>query len=152
MAASSLPHHRFLLDSVFFSNAPIKISGFMDEGNSNANCVPQFCTSNVFYEIPVEQTNHESSCLDYSSKVALSDDEPSVTKKQSTESSTAVDKLESGDQVTQKVIPMDKKRKNKNRSSLNSSKSKVNYFKIEPKKKSRFNFYFSFCMWVVFAN
>ncbi|XP_021909014.1 transcription factor bHLH137 isoform X2 [Carica papaya] len=50
--------------------------------------------------------------------VVLSDNEPSVTKKQSTDSSTVVD----GDQVTQNLAPvLDKKRKTRNGSTLTSS-------------------------------
>lgn len=76
-----------------------------------------------------------SSCIDQSStKVAtFSDNEPSVTKKQSPESSTVVDKLETGEQVTQKVMtPMEKKRRTRNGSSLNYAQSKVNrkFYKI----------------------
>lgn len=142
MAAFSFPHYSFLIDSVFLPNAPIKVSGFMNEANKNTYSSPQIYPSNTFYEVPVDQRNHESSYLDYSSKVVLSDNELSVTKKQSTESSTVFNKLESGEQVIQKVIPMDKKRKNRN------GQSKVNYLKIG-EKFSRFNFYLCRCMWVV---
>lgn len=119
MAAFSYSHHPFLLDSVFLPNTPIKMSGFMEDANPNTNnCFSQF------YPI----SHHETSCvLDHSSKVALSDNEPSMTKKQSnTESSSVVDKLESGEQVTQKLPIMNKKRKSRNGSSLSSAMSKVN--------------------------
>lgn len=120
MAAFSYSHHPFLHDSVFLPSTPIKMSGFMEDANLNTNnCFSQF------YPI----SHNEISCvLDHSSKVALSDNEPSMTKKQSnTESSSVVDKLESGEQVTQKLPIMDKKRKSTNGSSLSSALSKVNY-------------------------
>lgn len=118
MAAFSYSHQPFLLDPVFLPNTPIKMSGFVEDGNLNTNCFSQFYPS---------QQLHETSCvLDPSSKVALSDNEPSMTKKQSnTESSSVVDRLESGEQVTQKLPTMDKKRKSRNVSSLSSAQSKV---------------------------
>lgn len=76
----------------------------------------------------------ENGCVDHSSsKVgAVSDNElSSVTKNQSTVSSTVVDNcnkiVESGEQVTQSTVTqMDKKRRNRNNgSSSNSSESKV---------------------------
>lgn len=139
MAAFSYPHHPVILDSVFIpNNTPVfKMSGLMDhEQNNNINSnigFSQFCPSDQNVH-----GIHESSCLDHSSKVAFSDNEPSVTKKQSTESSTVVDKLESGEQVTQKVTLMDKKRKNRNGSFSNSAQSKVNqHFERERKKKRK---------------
>ncbi|MBA0714518.1 hypothetical protein Golax_013487 [Gossypium laxum] len=96
MATYSFQSHPFLLDSIFLPNtSTTKVSGFVEEGNIiNPNCFPQF-----YQDSPVGPMLHQSSCLDHSSN------EPStVTKKQSTDddSSTAVDKLESGEQVTQK--------------------------------------------------
>lgn len=125
MAAFSYPHHPVVLDSVFLANnTPIfKVSGLMDHDENNNNNINTNCFSQF------DQTVHgiqESSCLDHSSKVALSDNEPSVTKKQSTESSTVLDnKLESGEQVTQKVAPVEKKRRIRNGSFSNSAQSKV---------------------------
>ncbi|XP_015578685.1 transcription factor bHLH137 [Ricinus communis] len=127
MAAFSYQqHHPFHLDSVFLPSASAikNLSGFLEKGNSiiNTNYFSQFYP-------PLETTPdldvrfHETSPpIDHSSMVAaLSDNEPSsVTKKQSTDSSTVVDKFESGEQVTQKLAPMDKKRK----SSFNSAQSK----------------------------
>ncbi|KAK9278608.1 hypothetical protein L1049_028181 [Liquidambar formosana] len=124
MAAFSYQHHPFLLDS-FLPDTPIKMSGFLDEGNINTTCFSQFYPSDQPPQgIPVDVRIHESSCLEHSSKAALSDNEPSVTKKLSTDSSSVGDKLESGEQVTQKVTPMEKKRKNRDGSSLSSSQSK----------------------------
>ena len=65
----------------------------------------------------------------FRSKVAHSDNEPWVTKKQSSEYPTVVDKLESGEQVTQNVIPTDRKRRTRNETTLNCAQSKVNCFK-----------------------
>ncbi|KAL5543819.1 hypothetical protein UlMin_007603 [Ulmus minor] len=133
MAAFSYPHHPLLLDSLFLPNsAPIKIPGLIDQvednnNTNNTNCFSQFYPSEsvTHHEIPVDgNIIHESSCLEHSSKFALSDNETSVTKKQNTESSTVVDKLESGEQVTQKVTQMEKKRKSRNGSSSNSAQSK----------------------------
>ncbi|XP_015882268.1 transcription factor bHLH137 isoform X2 [Ziziphus jujuba] len=124
MAAFSYSHHPFLLDSVLLPNTPIKMSGFMDETNLNTNFFSQFYPSQHFQEIPLDVRLEETSCLDHSSRIALSDNEPSMTKKHSTESSFVVDKLESGEQVTQEVPTMDKKRKNRNGSSLSSAQSK----------------------------
>ena len=54
----------------------------------------------------------------------ISDSEPSlVTKNQSPETSMVVDKVETVHQVTQKVTPMFKKRRNKNASSFSSPQS-----------------------------
>jgi hypothetical protein len=58
--------------------------------------------------------------------VSLSDNETSLTKKQSTNSSTVVDKLEIGEHVTQEVTPMARKRKSAN-GFLNSAQSKVDH-------------------------
>ncbi|PON77200.1 Basic helix-loop-helix transcription factor [Parasponia andersonii] len=126
MASFSDPHHPVVLDSIFLSNnTPIyEISGLLDQEENNNNSINNNGVSQFYPSDLTVHGVHESSCLYHSSKVALSDNEPSVTKKQSTESSTVVDKLESGEQVTQKVTPMEKKRKNKNGSSSSSAQSK----------------------------
>jgi hypothetical protein len=132
-AFSSFHHNSFILDSNFLStNTPnyLKMSSFVEEENiNNTNSFSQFYPPQLVQEIPVQ----ESSCLDHTSKVAFSDNEPCVTKKQNTESSMVVDKLESGEQVTQKVTtPMEKKRKIRNRASLTSStQSKVDHSNIK---------------------
>ncbi|KAI9079628.1 hypothetical protein K1719_038249 [Acacia pycnantha] len=105
MAAFSFQYHPFLVDNPFFSSAPIKMTTFTEQQQP-----PQF---------------HESSLencfvVDQSSKFNMSDNEPSsVTKNQSSETSLVLDKLEpDGEQVTQKVTPMQKKKRNRiNRSS-----------------------------------
>ncbi|XWS60210.1 hypothetical protein CRYUN_Cryun07bG0015700 [Craigia yunnanensis] len=126
MAAFSYQPHPFLPDSIFLPNSPTKVSGFMEEleGNINSNCFSQFYPPEPFQESPLDPKFHESSCLDHSSKVAYSDNEPSVTKKQSTDDSTVVDKLESGEQVTQNVTLTGRKRRNRNGATLNSAQDK----------------------------
>ncbi|CAN6578649.1 unnamed protein product [Malus baccata var. baccata] len=121
-------HHLSLLDSIFFPNAPTTNSI-----NTDSNFSQSFYPSEPFtQEIQADNNSRavESSCtMDHSStKVAFSDNEndPSVTKNKSTESSTVVDVdgIEIGDQVTQKVTPMGKKRKSRTGSSFNSAQSK----------------------------
>ncbi|XVF49534.1 hypothetical protein PTKIN_Ptkin04bG0020400 [Pterospermum kingtungense] len=120
------PHHPSLLDSIFLPNTPPKASGFTDEGNNiiiNSNCFSQFYPQESLLDDPPKF--HESSCLlDHSSKVAHSDNEPSVAKKQSTDDSTVVDKLESGEQVTQNVTLTHRKRRTRNGTSFNSPQHK----------------------------
>ncbi|KAM5571566.1 transcription factor bHLH137 [Rosa sericea] len=133
-------HHPFLFDSIFFPGTPTST-------NSNNNHFSQSqYPSEPFVEqmnIPVESARvaESSSCIDQSStKIAtFSDNEPSVTKKQSPESSAVVDKLETGEQVTQKVMtPMERKRRTRNGSSPNSAQSKVKkQKKAEEEKKPK---------------
>ncbi|XP_050377777.1 transcription factor bHLH137 [Argentina anserina] len=148
MAAFShqhLLHHPFLFDSILFPGTPTSTNT-----NNNSN---NFSQSHFPSEpLVVEQMNiyvesarvaESSSCIDQSSgKIAtFSDNEPSVTKKQSPESSSVVDKLETGEQVTQKVTtPMERKRRTRNNvSSPHSAQSKVNkkQKKAEDEKKPR---------------
>nr|XP_023908024.1 transcription factor bHLH137 [Quercus suber]XP_023908025.1 transcription factor bHLH137 [Quercus suber] len=123
MAAFSYLQNSFILDSNFLSTN-IKMSSFVEDENLNTNGLSQFYPPELVQEIPVDVTVQESSCLEHSSKVAFSDNEPSVTKKQSTDSSIVVDKLDSGEQVTQKVPPMEKKRKSRNKAPLTFTQSK----------------------------
>ncbi|XP_034672399.1 transcription factor bHLH137 [Vitis riparia] len=125
MAAFSYQHPPFLLDSVFLPSTPIKMSGFMEEGNTTT-CFSQFFPSESLHEVPADARVHESTSLQHSSKVTLSDNEPCVTQKLSTDSSSVVDRLELGEQVTQKVAPIERERKRKSRdgSSLTSAQSK----------------------------
>ncbi|KAL6280830.1 hypothetical protein ACE6H2_017711 [Prunus campanulata] len=121
MAAFSY-HPAFLLDSIFLPNTANNID--IDDDHFSLS----YPSEPLIQEVHTTDSRAvESSCtVDHSSaKVSLSDNEPSVTKKQSTESSAVVDKLETGEQVTQKVTSMDKKRKNRNGSSLNSAQSKA---------------------------
>ncbi|KAK3183226.1 hypothetical protein Dsin_030512 [Dipteronia sinensis] len=139
MAAFSYQHHHpFLLDSVFLPNTPIKVSDFMEEASFNPSFFSQFYTPP-----PTKPLLHHPEIISSSSKVApsLSDNEPcsTVTKKQSTESSTVVDKLESGEQVTQTVNQMDKKRKNRNGSTSNSALSKDGRQVVKSKKQKKIN-------------
>ncbi|KAJ8752567.1 hypothetical protein K2173_005456 [Erythroxylum novogranatense] len=126
MSGFSYQHHPFVLDSVILQSTPIKnMSGFMENGNIKTNCFSQFYPFESLYETPVDVSFQEVSHVDQNSYVVPSDTETSsVTKKQSTGSSTVVNKLESGEQVTQVVIPMNKKRKHTNGSTLTSAQSK----------------------------
>ncbi|KAA8542062.1 hypothetical protein F0562_023214 [Nyssa sinensis] len=119
MAAFSHQHHPFLLDSVFLPNTPIKMSVFSQEPNStNTTCFSQIYPLEPLREIPADVSVHNSS-------LEHGNNEPSVTYKHSANSSISmVDKLESGEQVTQKVTHMDKKRKNRVGSSFSSAQSK----------------------------
>ncbi|XP_058226477.1 transcription factor BC1-like isoform X2 [Rhododendron vialii] len=123
MSAFSHQHRPFLLDSSFFT--PIKImSGLVEEPNT-----PLF--SQFFYppepvhQIPVH--HFSTSCLENSTKVdaGINDDD----------SSSVVDgKAESGEQVTQKLIPMDKKKKNRDGSAQSKDAREV-----KGKKQKRCN-------------
>lgn len=126
-------HHPFLFDSIFLPGTPTTTNNNHHLSQSHHPSEP-FLVQEMN---PVDSARvaESSSCIDQSStKVAtFSDNEPSVTKKQSPESSTVVDKLETGEQVTQKVMtPMEKKRRTRNCSSLNYAQSKVNrkFYKI----------------------
>ncbi|GMI67332.1 CYTOKININ-RESPONSIVE GROWTH REGULATOR [Hibiscus trionum] len=118
MATFSFQSHPFLLDSIFLPNTPTKVSGFVDEANVNPHCF-----SSQFYQgpSPVGPVFHENSSVDNSSKAVHSDNELSTvtTRKQSTDEhdSTVVDKLESGEQVTQK-------KRTRNGTTLNSAQFK----------------------------
>ncbi|KAG5537271.1 hypothetical protein RHGRI_024651 [Rhododendron griersonianum] len=123
MSAFSHQHQPFLLDSSF--STPIKImSGLLEEPNT-----PFF--SQFFYppepvhQIPVH--HFSTSCLENSTKVdaGINDDD----------SSSVVDvKAESGEQITQKLIPMDKKRKNRDGSAQSKDAREV-----KGKKQKRCN-------------
>ncbi|WJX35084.1 hypothetical protein P8452_23123 [Trifolium repens] len=105
MAAFSYQYHPFLVDSSFMLNMN--------------TCSPP--SSSQFHPLHQDIIN----CVDQqSSKVTtMSDNEPSsVTKNLSPQSSMVLDKLETGDeQVTQKVSPMEKKRRTRN-NGLSSTK------------------------------
>ncbi|GKV36341.1 hypothetical protein SLEP1_g44482 [Rubroshorea leprosula] len=129
MAAFSYQYQPFLLDPVF---QPTKVPSFTEEeGNIYTNCLSQFHTP---------ETVPESTLLGQPSKVILSDDsEPSsLTRKQSTDSSTVVDKIESGEQVTQNVSYMGRKRKNRNGSPLGSDPAK-DAREVKSKKQKKDN-------------
>lgn len=102
------------------------MSSFGEQDLINTTLLPHPHLSHSIHQELIT-TNHETSCVDQSSKITNnSDTEVSVVKNQSPESSMVVDKLENGEQVTQKVIPMEKKRRTRNRSSsLNSPSFKV---------------------------
>ncbi|CAL0305205.1 unnamed protein product [Lupinus luteus] len=108
MAAFSYQYVPFLVDSSsFFPN--------INTGLRNS----QFHQKTSF-----DVTNHEISSVDQSSKITITDNEPSVTKNISPQSSMVVDKLETGEQVTQKMTPMVKKRRIGSVSSLSNPQSK----------------------------
>ncbi|KAI4343563.1 hypothetical protein L6164_010897 [Bauhinia variegata] len=101
-----------------------KLSVFSDHVHTITNPAPP----SQFYPYHQPLLHHPStinvttSCVDQSSKITISDNEPSVTKNHSPETSMVVDKLETGEQVTQKMAPAEKKRRNRNGNSPQSSK------------------------------
>ncbi|XP_019416165.1 PREDICTED: transcription factor bHLH137-like isoform X2 [Lupinus angustifolius] len=109
MASYSYQYHPFLVESLpFFSN--------------NINTIsPHF---NLHHQTSFDVTNQDNSCDDQSSKITISDNEPSIAKNISPQSSMVVDKLEIGEQVTQKVTPMVKKRRTRSAYSLYKPQSK----------------------------
>ncbi|XP_057480239.1 transcription factor BC1-like isoform X2 [Actinidia eriantha] len=107
-------HHPSLFDS-FFHPPIIKMSGLLEELN-NTNF--QFYPPESLHQFPVD----ESSCLENGTIV---NSDPSATNfKQSPDNSAVVDKPEIGEQVSQKVVSMDKKRKIRESSSFSSAQSK----------------------------
>ncbi|CAL0319811.1 unnamed protein product [Lupinus luteus] len=109
MASYSYQYNPFLVDSSqIFSNNIKTVS-------------PHF---NLHHQTSFDATNQDNSCDDQSSKITISDNEPSVAKNISPQSSMVVDKLEIGEQVTQKVTPMVKKRRIRSAYSLNKPQSK----------------------------
>ncbi|KAK7353861.1 hypothetical protein VNO80_19314 [Phaseolus coccineus] len=110
MAAFSYQYHPFLVDPAFFPT------------NMNTPSSPPPPQFHLPQETSFNVTNQETSCVDQSSKITISDNEPSVTKNLSPQSSVVVDKLENGEQVTQKVhTPVEKKRRSRNGSSLTTN-------------------------------
>ncbi|XP_004503790.1 uncharacterized protein [Cicer arietinum] len=96
----------FIVDSAYFTN--INISS-IDQPLHIIN------TSLPFLSV----INHETSCLHQNSNNSLSDH-----NNPSPQSSMVVDKLEKGEQVTQKVSSMENKKRIRNKSSLSSPLSK----------------------------
>ena len=131
MAAFSYQYHPFLVDPAFFPN------------NLNTPNSPPPPLPSQFQQLPHETssfnvTNQETSCVDQSSKITISDNEPSVTENLSPQSSMVVDKLETGEQVTQKVnTPVEKKRKTRNGSSLTSNPQSKDAATERKNKKQR---------------
>jgi inner membrane protein involved in colicin E2 resistance len=137
MAGFSYQHQPLFPDSAFLLSiaTPTKnmnnnmYGSFEEAGNMmNTNGFSQIYSPETFHETPsLDVRFHQSSHPDdHSYKVSLSDNETSLTKKQSTNSSTVVDKLEIGEHVTQEVTPMARKRKSAN-GFLNSAQSKVDH-------------------------
>ncbi|KAL7222534.1 hypothetical protein ACSBR1_024263 [Camellia fascicularis] len=121
--------HLSLLDPIFLQNT----SGFSQEPNTTTTtttCLSQFYPPESLQQVPVDVSVHES-------KVAIShNNEPSVTNKHSADSSSVVDKSESGEQVTQKLIATAKKRKNKDKSFMTSLQS-TDAREVRDKKKQK---------------
>ncbi|KAG5029906.1 Transcription factor bHLH137 [Glycine soja] len=120
-AFSSQYYHSFVVDSACFSITPPIINT-----SSNFLPSPHYLHNNNIQETSYSVTdNKETSCFEQSSKVTISDIELSVVKNHSPETSMVVDKLEKGEQVTQKVVtPMEKKRRARNGSSSSDPLSK----------------------------
>ncbi|XP_059644568.1 basic helix-loop-helix protein 80-like isoform X2 [Cornus florida] len=136
MAAFSYQHHPFLVDSVF---TPIKMSGFSEEPNNTTTTTTTFSQFHPFEPPPLQDHHHQQINPVHESN---NNNEPSVmTCKHSTDSSISVadHKLESGEQVTQKVSPMDKKRKNRDGSSSFSTsvQSKDIVREVKDKKQKK---------------
>ncbi|KAJ1417848.1 Myc-type, basic helix-loop-helix [Sesbania bispinosa] len=127
MAAFSYQYHPFLVDSAFLLNI---------NTGPPPTPTPQFPFNQ---ETSFNVTNQDTSCVDQSSKITISDNEPSVTKNLSPQSSMVVDKLETGEQVTQKVTPMERKRRTRNGSSLNNHQSKETVTEGRNKKQKKSN-------------
>ncbi|KAI4336376.1 hypothetical protein L6164_014910 [Bauhinia variegata] len=141
MAAFSYQYHPLLVDPALLPNT-FKLSVFSDHAHANTVPSSQFYpASEPLLEPSINVTNHETSCVDQSSKIAISDNEPSfVTKNQSPETSMVVDKLETGEQVTQKVTPVQKRRRNRNRNRNGGSpQSSKNATEGRNKKQKRNN-------------
>lgn len=126
-------------------------AGLLEEPNmtrmtTTTTSFPQFYQPDHFLhqEIPSKSYVNESTCsiFDQScTKVThFSNNGPSLTNKTSTDSSSVTDKLESGEQVTQKVhaAAMDKKRKTKKGPlPVNSAQSKAIGDQLAKGKKQR---------------
>ncbi|XP_011002105.1 PREDICTED: transcription factor bHLH137-like isoform X2 [Populus euphratica] len=134
MAAFPYQHQPLFLDSAFLPSiaTPTKnmnnnmYGSFEEAGNMiNTNGFSQIYYPETFHETPSRDVrfHQRSHPDDHSYKVSLSDNETSWTKKQSTNPSTAVDKLVTGEHVTQEVTPMARKRASAN-GFLNSAQSK----------------------------
>ena len=88
--------------------------------------VPQFFTPESLNQNPVDFGLHQSSCcLENAPKAALSNNEPSLTCKHSSDSSSVVDKPEIGDQFAHNLVSMTKKRTNSDGYSTSSVQSMV---------------------------
>ncbi|XP_027168734.1 transcription factor bHLH137 [Coffea eugenioides] len=134
------------------SSSQMRMSaGLLEEPNmtrmtTTTTSFPQFYRPDHFLhqEIPSKSYVNESTCsiFDQScTKVThFSNNGPSLTNKTSTDSSSVTDKLESGEQVTQKVhaAAMDKKRKTKKGPlPVNSAQSKAIGDQLAKGKKQR---------------
>ena len=118
----------FLADSLFSpNNDPVKNPGFFDEFFPELDHF--YAHQSLFHQEGTSintSANERSCCIEQKSN---SDTMPLVTQNQGsdcfTSSSSMVEKGDSGEQVTQILVPLDKKRKSDHGSSSNSANSKV---------------------------
>ncbi|KAF8408472.1 hypothetical protein HHK36_007627 [Tetracentron sinense] len=138
MAAFSYQYPRFDLESVFQPHTPIKISALLEDGNVGTACFSPFDPSEpLLDQIPFDVRIHQSSCLDNTTRVPLRDNELSLTEKLNTDSSSMAVQLESGDQITQKDTPMEKRMIRDDQSVLDSAHSKdTRKAKVKKQKNS----------------
>lgn len=135
MAAFEQYPASFLADSVFLP--AIKTPGEFDEVMPNLNQFYSSCDNSqdplIVYNqeaSSIDASAHESSCLEQQSI--------SVNEKQRNESLSMADKADSGEQVTQTSVPVDKKRKSRKGSSSNSAHSKeVKQVKCKKQKEDK---------------
>ncbi|XP_057464921.1 transcription factor BC1-like isoform X1 [Actinidia eriantha] len=98
---------------------------------------PQFFTPETFPQIPVGFGFHQSSCsLENATKAALSNNEPSLTYKHSSDSSSVVDMPEIGDQFDHNLVSMAKKWTYSDDSSTSSVQS-LDAREVKQKKQKR---------------
>ncbi|KAK7350731.1 hypothetical protein VNO77_09638 [Canavalia gladiata] len=137
MAAFSYQYHPFLVDPPFFPT----INTSPSPSSHSPPPPPPLPHFHLLHQTSLNLTNHDTSCVDQTSKITISDNEPSVTKNYlSPQSSMVVDKLETGEQVTQKVsIPIEKKRRTRNGSSFTNPQSKDTGTEGRNKKQRKSN-------------
>ncbi|XP_057472336.1 transcription factor BC1-like [Actinidia eriantha] len=100
---------------------------------------PQFFTPESFHQNPVDFGLYQSSnCLENAPKAALSNNEPSLTRKHSSDSSSVVDKPGIGDQFAHNLVSMTKKRTNSDGTSTSSDQS-MDAREVKQKKQKRSN-------------
>ncbi|XP_068470763.1 basic helix-loop-helix protein 80-like isoform X1 [Phaseolus vulgaris] len=147
-AFSSQYYHPFLVHSPTFSITPSinKLSSLGDQQpliNTTTTLPPSHHFHNTLHQETSlnSVTNQQSSSADQTSKATtISDTDPSVIKNHSPQTSMVVDKLEKGDeQVTQKVTPVQKKRRARNEPSLSSSPLSMDSAEEAKKKQKNSN-------------
>ncbi|KAL3512521.1 hypothetical protein ACH5RR_025238 [Cinchona calisaya] len=142
MAAFSYQQHQTSLHhepSVYLQSSQMsRISGLLEDQNNNITTLfpHQFYQPQSLHEIPAKSnTINESSCFLDQQGIKVTNfsnnGTTSLTNKTCTDSSSVTDKIESGEQVTQKAPVMEKKRKTKEGPTVNSAQSKA----IEKKQR-----------------